>query len=397
MIEKVKSEAIDLIHMSIADYGIKASPIVQDNYERLWSRDSAVTGLGGILMDDEIIIEGLKTSLLTLAEHQHPRGMIASNVRLDKEGEIDISYGSLVGRVDATGWFVVMSCLYIFHTRDMIFKSAVKPHIDRAISILEAWEFNGGGLLYTPLSGNWADEYPTSGYTLYDNCLRVWGVKLYAKIYDKPDENQNLKDRVFYNFWPQLESIDHGVIYNRRLYRRVAESGVEHFISSITTSRFVDTFDAAGHGLALLQFQLSELQRKNLSHYLESLFEKLGRPFVPAFWPCIQPGDPKWPSIEQNYSFEFKNHPHRFHNGGIWPIWMGLVCLGLLHNGLIEQSRQIARHYLSTLKDNNYRFSEYINSETFAYEGKEQLCYSASGALMMVYVLEHDKVENLSL
>jgi hypothetical protein len=40
------------------------------------------------------------------------------------------------------------------------------------------WEFNNKGLLYVPLSGNWADEYITDGYVLYDQLLRfgLWKV-----------------------------------------------------------------------------------------------------------------------------------------------------------------------------------------------------------------------------
>jgi hypothetical protein len=32
--------------------------------------------------------------------------------------------------------------------------------------------------LYVPLSGNWADEYITDGYVLYDQLLRVWAEKV---------------------------------------------------------------------------------------------------------------------------------------------------------------------------------------------------------------------------
>jgi hypothetical protein len=46
------------------------------------------------------------------------------------------------------------------------------------LTSFEAWEFNNKGLLYVPLSGNWADEYITDGYVLYDQLLRVWALKV---------------------------------------------------------------------------------------------------------------------------------------------------------------------------------------------------------------------------
>ncbi|MBK7466490.1 MAG: hypothetical protein IPJ43_06555 [Saprospiraceae bacterium] len=53
----------------------------------------------------------------------------------------------------------------------------LKPAIYKCLNVLEIWEYNSRGLIYTPLGGNWADEYPTSGYTLYDNVLRYWALR----------------------------------------------------------------------------------------------------------------------------------------------------------------------------------------------------------------------------
>ena len=33
-----------------------------------------------------------------------------------------------------------------------------------------------------PTSGNWADEYPIEGYTLYDQVLRLWALQCYQKL-----------------------------------------------------------------------------------------------------------------------------------------------------------------------------------------------------------------------
>jgi hypothetical protein len=34
------------------------------------------------------------------------------------------------------------------------------------------------------MSGNWADEYITDGYVLYDQLLRVWALKSYNHFVD---------------------------------------------------------------------------------------------------------------------------------------------------------------------------------------------------------------------
>ena len=133
-----------------------------------------------MLVDDEIIIKGLKDSLITLAKHQLDKGTIPSNVKSKEQQHI--SYGSLVGRVDATSWFLVGAALYQLNYNDKDFWSLISPAVQKAEHILEAWEFNNKHLIYTPLSGNWADEYVMHGYLLYDNCLRLWGLRLIQQI-----------------------------------------------------------------------------------------------------------------------------------------------------------------------------------------------------------------------
>ena len=177
-------EAIETIHRAIIPEGIMASSEYKDNYRAIWSRDSMMTGIVGFLQGDELIIDAYKSSINTLALYQGISGQIPSNVSFIKD-EVKLSYGSTVGRIDATTWWTIGACFYLSKVENLEMKQRLKTNVTRALEILDAWEINTKGLIYTPLGGNWADEYFMSGYTLYDNALRYWALKLAAKVYQE--------------------------------------------------------------------------------------------------------------------------------------------------------------------------------------------------------------------
>ena len=70
------------------------------------------------------ILAGLEKSVLTLAKHQAENGQIPSNVVNDKA-----SYGTHVGRTDATTWWIVTTCEYLTKTQNQKLKSSLKEKI----------------------------------------------------------------------------------------------------------------------------------------------------------------------------------------------------------------------------------------------------------------------------
>ena len=134
-IDDLNRDALTLLRKLTTSRGIMASTIDSDNYKRVWARDSVICGIAGILAEDQAIIDGLKISLLTLAEHQHENGIIPSNI-LKTENDNDVSYGSLVGRVDTNTWFVIGSFLYYLNTNDKTTWEYLKPVIQKCRTYL---------------------------------------------------------------------------------------------------------------------------------------------------------------------------------------------------------------------------------------------------------------------
>lgn len=80
--------AVNLLHRATTPSGIVASRHDILNYRRVFCRDAMICGLAGLLWEDEIIVQGLKTSLETLAEHQEPKVKFLptfKETRLEKE------------------------------------------------------------------------------------------------------------------------------------------------------------------------------------------------------------------------------------------------------------------------------------------------------------------------
>ena len=385
--QKLYEDAIDLLHRLTTPYGFLASTIEADNYKRIWARDSIICGLAGLMIEDDVLVEGLKNSLLTLSKNQHELGMIPSNVMPNIKG--DASFGKLVGRVDPNTWFVIGSCEYYQKTKDETTWSQLKPAVEKCRAYLKSVEFNNQGWIYTPLSGNWADEYPVHGYTLYDNMLRLWGESLWQAITGEVINNfKSLKERTFANFWPS-EGISEENIYHKYSLEQHDFGTIKHFMAFILPGKYDTRFDAAGNAIALLQFELNDVQKRSISKYISSITSEISKPLIPAFWPIITEISEDWNLLKGNYSFSFKNKPGAFHNGGIWPVWMGLFCLGLAKNGLQKQVEDIISGFTESVSENpDWDFQEFFNAQTLKVGGKTQMGYTASGIVFMQLALQ---------
>jgi hypothetical protein len=387
LLQRIHEEAVGLLHRLTTPFGILASTIEADNYKRIWARDSIICGLAGILLEDDRIITGLKNSLLTLAKEQHELGMIPSNV-LPGES-VDVSFGSLAGRIDANTWFVIGSCLYYLESKDADTWRTLKPAIVKCRNFLKSVEYNDKGWIYTPLSGNWADEYPIHGYTLYDNVLRLWGERLWLEISGEDSAVLDaILEKTVYNFWPS-DGTGKNNVYQKAAFNEALTANAGHYAAFILPGCYDMRFDAAGNALALLLFENEEFQKEEMKNFMHQLKDSLGNHLIPAFWPVITEESPDWKLLKGNYSFDFKNVPGYFHNGGIWPVWMGLFCLGLSKSGMNEEAEMIVQDFVKLISESSaWNFNEYIDAVDFGLDGKAEMGYTASGIVFMKAAVE---------
>ena len=283
-----------------------------EDYGRVWARDACICGLSVYWTTGEV--EGLERSLRTLLGKTGPAGQVPSNVGSS------VSYGSRSGRVDATLWAMVALREL---GRD---NSSFGP-------LLRAWEFNANGRIVTPEGGNWADEYPIGGETLYDNALR-------SRAEDTPLR------------------------------------GFRGLPAALTPAGPDERFDAFGVALCVL-WSLGRKQDREAAFERGLALRRHG--LVPAFDPVITQADPRWSRIEGLAVHELRNLPGRYHNGGLWPVVNGFWA---------RAARAIHRHdiadeLLAAIQAANaHGYPEYLDANTGEPGGALSQAWSAAGELL---------------
>jgi len=372
-------KAIQLLQTVSTSAGFLASAENTSNYKRVWARDGVICGLAALASGDEKLIETFKNTLETLAKNQHKIGTIPSNVFVSDDKN-EVSYGGLAGRVDAVTWFVIGICQYAFYKDDMAFVAKYNHEIEKCLALLDAWEFNNKHLLYVPLSGNWADEYITDGYVLYDQLLRIWALKSYnyfAKS-DKISEKINrISEQIEINFFPNSV----GEKYHERAYNDLK---FEDFAPcSFSPAGYKTQFDAFANSLLLMLNIGNESFQNKIIGYCLHLQNQTKLQLIPAFWPPIQPSDLDWNLLKNNCKYEFRNHPYEFHNGGSWPMVNGFYGLALLAKDKSVEANLLLENINKANAIEDFGFYVNFNTENETSNGVKYCAWSAAATVLL--------------
>lgn len=373
------NQAVALLHRVSTPYGFLASAAQTTNYHRVWARDGVICGLSALASGDAVLIETFAHTLETLANHQHKVGTIPSNVMVG-DNHTEVSYGGLAGRVDAVTWFIIGVCQYAYHQNDLAIIGRYQTQIEKAMSLLDAWEFNNKDLVYVPLSGNWADEYITDGYVLYDQLLRIWALRSYNHFIQSEDltlKIQRITQQVTLNFC----GVGKGDKFHERAYEAMGQS--LYYPCSFSPSGYKTQYDAFANSLAILLGIGTEEQRANIISYSKALVAKCTLGLVPAFWPPIFEQDEQWSLLKNNCKYEFRNSPYEFHNGGSWAMVNGFYGLALQAQFETDAAQNILEQIHETNARDGYSFYENFNTKTSAPNGVAYCAWSAAAGILL--------------
>lgn len=381
--------SIQLLKKVASPRGFLASANDIANYKRVWARDGVICGLAGLLDGNQELVKGMKSTLLTLADHQHTRGMIPSNVYFGEQG-VEVSYGGLAGRVDTVAWFIIGVCQYAYLTKDKSLLEQLKPQVLKGFEIQESWEYNDGDLMYVPRSGNWADEYPTQGFILYDQLLRVWALRSFLYFEDNPQlraKEKAITSKICLNYKKRQNAQG---VYHPNAYNTLEETS--YWVASLEPAGYQTQFDGFANSLALLLGIGTTQDQKELLAYTTGLQEELSLKLLPAFWPVIKEEDEDWKWLTNNCKYEFRNHPYEFHNGGTWQMVNGFYGCGLVlqKEALGAQEVLSAIEKLNSIED--YSFYENFNSHTGAPNGVPYCAWSAAGQVLLSHYINGNKL-----
>jgi len=150
-------------------------------------------------------------------------------------------------------------------------------------------------------------------------------------------------------------------------------------------------FDALANALVMLFGIGTEEQADAVDAYINRDVVVKETPLLPAFCPVITPKDERWEDLQMTFSYQFKNEPYEYHNGGLWPMVNGFYAAGLARRGKVEEARRIllAVHEANRLpfqtagqEGKAWSFPEYVHGKTGIAGGVQPMGWSAAGALI---------------
>lgn len=388
--EHIVKSAESLLDASSTGYGFTAS--IQDvtNYRAVFARDGIMSGLCSILYGKESWIKEFIKSLACFRDLQGPQGQIASNFRMDGDKIVHISYGTLSAKTDACTWYLIGVGVAARH--NLIDPKEYLDSVIKVVDLLAVFEYNGRHLMYVPKGGNWADEYIYDGYILYDQWLRYWALSLVGEIFDRTDwqlKSRQILGTIFQNY---RTGQDPELAYHPRAYRDVAALDFPYLLSTFSPTGYFNRFDLPANVLwAILAPPEESVSIGLMFDWIDDTF--LSKHILPpAFYPAIDEQDPYWNELSSYHLFEFKNLPHHYHNGGVWPIWIGWLSLAAAkhgRSGIREKLGFILNK--SIVSAPSFNMHEYKHGQFDEWYGTELLIFTATGLLLTQ--LESGKID----
>ena len=367
-------KAVDLLHHASTAKGFTASVHPEDNYQRVWTRDSALCGIAALSTNDERLTQTFKKSIETIFAHQHMAGFIPSNVPVNTEA---VSYGNVVGRVDNHAWIIISACSYAQLQNNIPWLQQFKSGIRRCIDLMSAWEFNGRGLMYVPQSADWADEYHHHGYVLYNQLLRLWALKCAAACF-KDIYYQGEAERV----QSAIEMYFEKESYATQVDRMTPQETKQYWPMGFNPSKFYNQFDLQANALALLlNIGSKEMQTEVIQYISQHLSSN--DLMIPSFSPPVADGDSQMNELRNNYAFRFRNFPFEFHNGGLWSVWNGFMALCIAPFS-DNASKELNQRIAAACAQNNWEFNECHHGRTGKPIGVPFCAWSAAGLILGV-------------
>lgn len=409
--QEAYQRALSLIHDCATPYGFLASPSMHDNYRRIWSRDGAIIALAALLNGEDALVRTARHTFETLAAQQGPHGEIPTNVDITSKS---VSYGGTTGRVDACLWFIIGCGEYWLATADDDFLERLLPAIEKARFILGAWELNNRGLIYVPLTGDWADEYVHNGYVLYDQLLYLQAQRTLARIHAAVhgssehglrDSISRLRHLIRANYWfendGQLpDDVYHEVLYEKGFRAAAARGEEKYWMPFFSPGGYGYRFDAFANVLASLFDVADDAHRRIVDEYIARELCNDDFMLLPAFHPVIEQVDEDWKNLQVMFSYNFKNRPYEYHNGGLWPMISGFYVADLARRGRRPEAEKVlhAIHRANAMEMSGeaWGFAEFIHGRTLQAGGNRHQGWSAAAAVIGHHALTGDSVFRIS-
>jgi glycogen debranching enzyme len=366
--------ALALLQANLTPQGILAASPTREadarRYTRIFGRDAAICALAMTGSGVPALERGARASLDALAAQQAANGQIPKYV--DPEGrDADFWY---LGCIDATLWWLL--AVHDQRQRSHLRGAARRwrPAERRAVDWLRAQEHPHFGLLQQNEASDWADIMPRSGYVLYTNAL--WhAVK---QRFDVPggEATQHHFNHLFHPFRRDLPD------YHRaRLLQHYARRGRQDpglYLSFVNFATVGDEGDVFGNLLAIVYGAAGESMGHRIVATLRAAHAADPWPIRAVLHPLSRRHEQWRPYMERHR----QNHPHQYHNGGLWPFVGGFWVLALARLGRRDLARRALQSLIEANAAGEWRFTEWFHGRTLAPMGMAGQSWNAATLLL---------------
>ena len=223
-------------------------------------------------------------------------------------------------------------------------------------------------------ASDWADIMPRSGYVLYTNALWYEVKRRFALADD--DATRHHFNHLFHPFRADLPE------YHRaRLLRHYARRGERDpglYLSFVNLAFAGDEGDVFGNLLAILCGLADESMGHRIVRTVDAA--KASDP-----WPIrvvLHPMGRRHELWRPYMARHRQNHPHQYHNGGLWSFVGGFWVLALARLGLRERAWHALAALAAANAHDDWRFTEWFHGETLAPMGMAGQSWNAATLLL---------------
>jgi glycogen debranching enzyme len=372
LIAACEQAALELLVRNLTPHGVlAASPTAAaqaKRYTRIFGRDAAICVLAMSGSGVEALEQGAITSLDALAKQQASNGQIPKYV--DPEGkDADFWY---LGCIDATLWWLIA----VDH---VVRQGRVSPEywateVERAINWLQAQEHQHFRLLQQNEASDWADVMPRSGYVLYTNALWFEVKQRYAL-----SDAQTTQYHFNHLFHPYQRDLP--TYHRARLLRHYARRGQQDpglYLSFVNLAVVGNEGDVFGNILAILYGLAEPTMGERIVQTIQAAKAAESYPIRVTLHPLSRQHELWRPYMERHQ----QNHPHQYHNGGLWPFVGGFWVMALQRLGHTALAWQELAHLAKANALDDWRFTEWFHGRTLAPMGMAGQSWNAATFLL---------------
>jgi glycogen debranching enzyme len=380
LIEEGARRSLLLLEANLVPQGILAArpgaAADARRYTRIFGRDAGICALAMIGSGVQALELGAVASLDALAALQAPNGQIPKYV--DPMGQ-DADFWYL-GCIDATLWWLIAAQRARRLSPLARMRSRWRHNIERALQWLQAQEHQRFHLLQQNEASDWADIMPRSGFVLYSNALWYHVKSLFGLAHR--EETRHHFNHLFHPFSRDMPQYRRARLLRHYAVRGQRDPGL--YLSFVNLSFVGDEGDVFGNLLAILCGLAGNARAQQIVKTLRDQSASDPYPVRVTLRPITR-SDALWRGYMERHQ---QNHPHQYHNGGIWPFVGGFWVLALAMLRRTELARAELARLAHTNRLDDWRFTEWFHGETLAPMGMAGQSWNAATYLLAQRAIE---------